>query len=148
MEKTEGTAKFAVVAAICFGTYLLCYSAAAIKEQIVLVRYVGADQWAHLSHAGLIGSVVLAVTLTGFTVMLLIRNRIGMACAAAPYLLFLIYRGSAQFYVWGLFTLLAYTALIVLLILSMKKVRAVKFLWFMPAAIYCQACGAPLIGWR
>ncbi len=135
MKKSKGSLLFALLAAACFGTELLWRFVDFLRSVI--------DYDAQPSFI----MILIWLILIGFVVTLAIRSRLGVLICAAAFALLHVYWMAAFFStegLWDFMGLLAYSLLIVLLILSMKEVRAVKFLWFLPAAA---AFTGNLLGW-
>ena len=126
MKKTKGSLLFALLAAACFGTELLWRLAGFARDAI---EYESRPSFL---------LVLIWLMLAAMIVTLAVRTRVGVLACAAAFAVLQAYWMIEWFEfegVWDLLGVLAYSSLIALLILSLKNVRAVKFLWFIPAIL-------------
>ena len=145
METRKKGSGFAFAAAAILGIYLIFRGISAVQTLIHVFQAIGEEAFTNVQ---ILLSFAMVIFILALVITLLCRTRIGVLIAMSGCLLVQIGFSSRGFNVWGLFTILAYAAMVVLLILSLAKVRAVKYLWFLPAVFYFIYMIKILIDWN
>ena len=132
MENAKNDRLFAALAAVGAGIALLCRIGMVVQR---LSRYLINGEYA-MQGTWFILQAVQAVLLIALVITLLCRSRVGVMIVAVQLTLLHVYNLLRFLTVSELLLFLACAVWIGLLILSLAKVRAVRFLWFLPALLY------------
>lgn len=133
MIKSESGKKYALIAAICYAVY-------AAYNIINRIIFVSRSYYASLTAL----NVLSWIGMIGMAVALFMKNQKIAIAAAGVNALLGAYYIIRYFSLWKLCDFLAYAAIVVFLVLSLKGNDVVKKIWFVPAAVLLLGC---VIGW-
>lgn len=120
--KSENGKKYALIAGVCYAIYVLYIISNEIRN-IQEFDY-------HLTAL----DVIFWIVTIGMAVTLFLKNEKAVIVAAGANVLYYVYNLISHNLVWILFYVVAYVALIVLLVLTIKRNNVVKNIWFIPGA--------------
>lgn len=133
MTKTESGKKYALIAAICYAVY-------AIYNIINIIIYVSNSEYATIT----VFNILFWLGMLGMAVALFVKNQKIVIAAAGVNALLGAYYIVTYFSLWNLCDFLAYTSVVVFVVLTLKGNDVVKKIWFIPAAVLLLGC---VIGW-
>ena len=133
MTKTESGKKYALIAAICYAVY-------AIYNIINRIIYVSNSEYATIT----VFNILFWIGMLGMAVALFVKNQKIVIAAAGVNALLGAYYIVTYFSLWNLCDFLAYTSVVVFVVLTLKGHDVVKKIWFIPAAVLLLGC---VIGW-
>lgn len=133
MTKTESGKKYALIAAICYAVY-------AIYNIINIIIYVSNSEYATIT----VFNILFWIGMLGMAVALFVKNQKIVIAAAGVNALLGAYYIVTYFSLWNLCDFLAYTSVVVFVVLTLKGNDVVKKIWFIPAAVLLLGC---VIGW-
>ena len=133
MTKTESGKKYALIAAICYAVY-------AIYNIINRIIYVSNSEYATIT----VFNILFWIGMLGMAVALFVKNQKIVIAAAGVNALLGAYYIVTYFSLWNLCDFLAYTSVVVFVVLTLKGNDVVKKIWFVPAAVLLLGC---VIGW-
>lgn len=124
MTKTESGKNYALIAAICYAVLASYY----IIDTIIYVS--------NFEHATItVFDILFWIGMLGMAVALFVKNQKIFIAAAGVYALLGAYYIVTYFSLLNLCFFLAYTSVVVVVVLTLKGNDVVKKIWFIPAAV-------------
>ena len=138
MERTDNGKKYALIAAGCYAAMVLFF----IMKNAAVFRYgipIDESFW-------LFRFFLCLIIPIGLALVLFMENKKALAIVAGANALRICYYSLVAYVYlwWSMFDVLAYAALVAIILLALKKNQLINLIWFFPAALLL---AGSLIGW-